>query len=118
VAKFSLRRYDTQATLGLYCSLAALLCLIVQAWFIFQHLNWDEWIVLYGPRRRIAILMACAATIGLAVIGAALGFNSAGQRRNEKGQLSWIGFFTGALVISLSIALFLLFWSRGESAMM
>lgn len=118
MAKFSLRRYDTQATVGMYCSLVALLCLAAQVFLIFQHLNPDEWIVFYGPTRRIAIFVATAATLGMAAIAAGLGFNSAGQRRNDKGQLSWIGFFIGALVFSLSIALFLFFHWRGESAML
>lgn len=118
VAKFSLRRYDTQATVGMYCALAALLCMVAQVILITQYLNTDDWIVLYGPTRRLLVLAATATTIGIAIIGAGLGFNSAGQRRNEKGRQSWIGFFASVLIMCLSFALFLFFWMRGESAVM
>jgi len=114
LARFSLRRYDTQATLAMWCSLAAVVPLLALVMFIFQHLSWDEWIVYYGPTRQIAILGATGVTLGLAAIGFGLGYNSAGQRRNDKPQRSWIGFFVGALVASLAIALFLFFWIRGE----
>ncbi len=116
MAKFSLRRYDSQALVSVLLSALAVVPLIAMAYFMIQNFEWEAQIVIYGPTRRIAIFGAAAAAIGLAVLGSGFGFNSAGQRRNDKGRYSWLGFFTGAAVISLTFGLLALFFIRGEAA--
>ncbi|GMU23085.1 MAG: hypothetical protein AMXMBFR13_31680 [Phycisphaerae bacterium] len=118
---FSLRRYDTQARFGMIVSLLSAGTLLVLAGLIFsadkrfQYFDASELTVHYGPTRRIAVLAAGGLTALLAALGFGFGLNSAGQRRNDKPLLSWIGFFVGAGVLCLSLVLLYFFIKRGES---
>jgi len=118
MAKFSLRRYDTQARLSIIIALASIVTMLGLVYCIFRKnmgVFFEEFVLYHGPNRKLAIYLATAITILLAVFGFGLGYNSAGQRRNDKQQLSWLGFFISAVVICLTIVLFLLFHWRAES---
>ncbi|UCD27533.1 MAG: hypothetical protein JSV03_10480 [Planctomycetota bacterium] len=115
MAKLSFRRYDTQARLSVVIALASVATMLILAFFVFRHINWPEFLIYYGKNRRPAIYMVTALTMLLAVIGFGLGYNSAGQRRNDKQQLSWLGFFISAGVMCLTLVLFFIFHLRGES---
>lgn len=117
MGKFSLRRFDTQARASVVLSLVSLLPLLAMVGFILtSNLDREQLLFYYGARRKIAILGSALMALLLAAGGFGFGLNSAGQRRNDKPQLSWIGFFTGALVLSLTCVLIFLFMSRGEQA--
>ena len=45
-----------------------------------------------------------------AFVGFVLGWNSAGQRRNDKPMRSWVGFFVGGGVVTLDVVLMLAFY--------
>jgi hypothetical protein len=53
-------------------------------------------------------------TMVLAASGFGFGLSSAGQRRNDKPQLSWTGFFIGAAILCLTVVLLFIFRVRGE----
>lgn len=118
MAKFSLRRFETQAQVSLLLSLASLATFGATAalmfWFLRRGLQAQEFIFYYGSRGRMAVLLAVLVTLMLAVSGFGFGLNSAGQRRNDKQQLSWIGFFIGAFVLTLTLVLAFVFVQRGE----
>jgi hypothetical protein len=114
VAKFSLSRHDTQARVCVVVSLASCVALAGLAFLVLHHLDRSEWIITYGKQRRMVVQMAAAFTLLLAAIGFGMGLNSAGQRRNDKPILSWIGFFVGAGVICFVGVLMFLFLTRGE----
>jgi hypothetical protein len=116
VAKFSLRRYDTQAKVSIYIAIASVVTLLGQAFLVLQNISTQDAVIYYGPTRRMAVLGATATTLFLAVLAFGFGFNSVGQRRNDKQALSWAGFFVGAGVFCLSIIVYYLFSSRGEAA--
>jgi hypothetical protein len=117
---FSLRRYDTQARVSVFVSLASLVSLLAMTVFVFtidkgfRLIDKSQFVINYGPMRRMLVLATGACTVLLAIIGFGLGLNSAGERRNDKPTLSWIGFFLGAAVLCLAVILFLLFKTRGE----
>ena len=111
---FSLRRYDTQARLGLWLSLLAAGGLVVMAAIIFRHFNPADRTVVYGPLRKILVLGSGMTTILLSVGGFGFGLNSAGQRRNDKPVLSWIAFFVGAAVCCLAVLLLFFFLKQGQ----
>lgn len=112
VPKFSLRRFDTQARVGLALAIMAACGLAVLVFGVFQHR--DGWTPYYGPTRRLAVLGLGMVTLLLAAGGFGLGFNSAGQRRNDKPRLSWLGFFLGATVMCLTLILLCYFILRGQ----
>lgn len=60
----------------------------------------------YLPSLAISLMVACVA----AGIGFLVGWNSAGQKRNTRSQLAWLGFFLCAGVITLSLCTGLLFY--------
>ena len=125
MAKFSLRRYDNQALVSVVISLASLVALLGLAFIVFRYTvfpegasSWKEYLnfdILYGKNRKMAIMAGTAMTLLLAAIGFGMGLNSAGQRRNDRQKSSWIGFFMGAVVLCLTIIVFLIFRERGES---
>lgn len=114
MAKFSLRRFDTQAQVSAIISLLSIVPLVVLAFFVLRYLDFKEMVLYYGPTRKTAIYAMAAVTLLLSATGFGFGLNSAGQRRNDKQQLSWIGFFTGAIVLSLTLVVLFLFRQRGE----
>jgi hypothetical protein len=123
LAKFSLRRFDTQARVGLWLSLLAALLLLAELVIVFNiHKGFEgvdakEWTIYHGRTRRTAVYAAVGLTLVFAVAGMGFGFNSAGERRNDRQNLSWAAFFIGATVISLAVILFMVFRLRGELAL-
>ena len=115
MARLSLRRYDHQALASLWVSIVSLLAICGLMFLILRNLSMEELIIYYGPQYRMAFLAGTAITILLSSLALGLGFNSVGQRRNDKQKFSWLGFFIGGGVLSLTIVLFLFFWMRGES---
>ncbi len=115
VAKFSLRRFDNQAQASVWLSLLSVAPLGMLAFAILRRLDRAELIFYYGSRGKMLVLLSAMATFMLAAAGFGFGLNSAGQKRNDKQQLSWIGFFTGALVLALTCVLVFVFLRRGEA---
>ena len=120
MAKFSLSRYDTQARVGLLIAVVALAGLLAQVAIVFnaprsfQGVDMEQLRIYYGPMRKWFVLGATAATVGVAIIAVGFGYNSAGQRRNDKPGMSWAAFFIGATTISLAVIVFMIFRFRGE----
>ena len=114
MAKFSLRRYDTQARVSLITSLASVVTLAGLLAAVIRRTNFAERVLYYGTRTQVAILAATVVTLMLSTIGFGMGLSSAGQRRNDKQKWSWIGFFVGAGVLCLTLIIFV-FYMQGES---
>lgn len=108
----SLRRYDVQAKLALVISCVAFLGVGGLIGLIFRNFHREMGIIVYGTKSMFApaVFLVTAATLLLGGIGAALGANSAGQRRNEHSKRSWAAFFIGAAAISLTIIVFFAFY--------
>jgi hypothetical protein len=115
VAKFSIRRFDNQAQMGAVLSLISIAPLAALIFFIARNMDRQEWIFYYGTPSRIAVLLSAMVSLLLSGMGFGFGLNSAGQRRNDKQQLSWVGFFTGAIVLALTFVMLSLFFLRGEA---
>ena len=67
---------------------------------------------LHGPdigpapaRTSVLFVSLCAGVVGLFI-----GLNSAGQRRNTRSQLSWLGFFLNAGIIALAVCAVVFFY--------
>lgn len=102
------RRYDVQARYSLIISVASIVPLAAATYATCQRYDPQLRAIQYANSGvfRPAFLACIAGACLLAVIGAALGFNSAGQRRNTEQRKSWTGFFIGTAALSLSIILF------------
>jgi hypothetical protein len=115
VVKFSLRRFEDQAKASVVLGVVACVSVVVQVIMVFRHIDTAQWVIMYGSTSRkylVMIMTVLSLLIGVAALG--LGFNSAGQRRNEKPKLSWLGFFMGAGVICLAVIGFVVWRTRSE----
>lgn len=115
MAKFSLRRYDTQARMSVIFGMLSALGILALGVLVFHNFDFSEMAIPYArPWRRQVVFLTAAVTLGIATTALGFGFNSAGQRRNERPRESWIGFFVGAGCICLALALLFLFHTRAE----
>jgi divalent metal cation (Fe/Co/Zn/Cd) transporter len=108
----SLRKLDVQATYSLVLSLASVAPFLAAAFALARNYEPDLRAFVYGAHGKFLIaFLACVGLSALiAAVGFVLGWNSAGQRRNEKSSRSWIGFYVGGLTLTLNIVLLIAFW--------
>ena len=112
MARASLRRFDVQAKVSLYVSCLAVLCMVALVVLLLRNFQSEMRVVVYGGGTLFApiVLGVTALALLLGAVGAAMGANSAGQRRNNLSKRSWAGFFLGCATVSATIILFAMFW--------
>jgi len=108
----SLRKYEVQARYSAalaVCSLAPCAFALLLVWKRFD-LTLGR--IVYGAQGRFVLAFAgCVlASLAASALGFVLGWNSAGQRRNEKSARSWAGFFIGGGVLTLDLILLIAFY--------
>lgn len=105
------RRFDVQARYSVIASVGSIVPLAAATFAILSRYNPELQAIQFGKTSMFkpAFLACIALACLLAVAGAGLGINSAGQRRNTEQRKSWIGFFIGAAALSLSIIVFAAF---------
>ncbi len=112
MAAMNLRRYDVQATYALVLSLASVAPFLVA--FALAATRFDPVLaqIRYGSEGKFVGAFAACVLISMApsALAFALGWNSAGQRRNDRQKRSWTGFFVGGLVLTLNFILLLAFY--------
>jgi amino acid transporter len=112
VGKLSIRRFDVQAKISLIVSVVAALGVVGLVMLIIRNYNSEMQVVLYSRKGMFApaVYLTTAITLLLAATGAAIGANSAGQKRNEFTRRSWLAFFIGIATISATIICFSVYW--------
>lgn len=108
----NLRRYDVQATYAFALSLlsvAPFLGALVLAATRFDPVLAQ---IRYGSQGRFVGAFAACVLVSMApsALAFVLGWNSAGQRRNDKQTRSWAGFFLGGFILTLNFILLLTFY--------
>lgn len=107
----SLRRYDVQATFAFVLGVISVAPLAVAVWLTLRNYQSELGQILYGSRSYLLVhhgsLVGAMVPSFLAIL---LGWNSAGQRRNEKQSSSWIGFFVGGTVLTVAIIVLIGFY--------
>lgn len=112
MAGSSLRRFDVQAKWSLAFSLVSVLTCLGLLWLLQRNWTPETHLITFrNPLFKVVYVGCSGVTVVLAVFGMALGFNSAGQRRNEKQRLSWIGFFVGTGVLAMALIFFVAFYA-------
>lgn len=108
--------YEKQALLSVVLAAAAATALIGQLALILRNFKPGDFEILYSSKGMgLPMIFGCTALAGaLGATGFYLGFNSAGQNRNKKQGLSWMGFFLNAAVLTLTLAAFIFFWFAKE----
>ena len=112
MASKSLRRYDVQAKVSLIVSILAVIGCVGLVMLLLRNYDSGLGAIVYGGGSLYApiILVGTAGTMLLSAIGLVLGFNSAGQRRNETQGRSWAGFFLGTAGLAGAIVCLAMFW--------
>lgn len=92
------------AGLAAFAAMAALYC-------VLKGFDWQVFMLTYNRKGPRLIFLGASLFVCLAagVIGFFVGFNSAGQRRNKKSRLSWIGFFANAALIAVALMVAIFF---------
>lgn len=112
MAAMNLRRYDVQATYATVLSLVSVVPFLGALVLAASRFDPQLAQIRYGSEGKFVVAFASCVLISMApsAIGFALGWNSAGQRRNDKQGRSWTGFFVGGLVLTLDLVLLLAFY--------
>ncbi len=112
MASKSLRRPDVQAKFSLILSILAGVGFVGMVVLFGLRYDAEFRAVTYGDKSLYApvFLLGAAGTMLLSAVGLILGFNSAGQRRNELQKLSWISFFLGTAVLAGAAICLAMFW--------
>lgn len=107
----SLRRFDVQANYACILSLASVVPCLGAAFFALRNYRHELGQIVFGTKGYfVPVFLGCLLlSIIPGTIGFVLGWNSAGQRRNDKPKLSWIGFFVGGGVLTVNLILLIAF---------
>ena len=100
----NLRRYDVQATYAMALALFSLLPLSGASYLLIRNYRSELGAITYRSEFFLPALLACLALAAVMSLFAILfGYNSAGQRRNEKPLRSWMGFLIGSLSLTVAV---------------
>lgn len=109
--RLDLHNYETQATLSVLMAVLAALAAGGAAAVIAMKFDWQDFILVYNRDGLLLLALGGALFVALAasVTGFCVGLNSAGQRRNARSRMSWMGFFVNAALIALTLMIAFLF---------
>lgn len=111
------RLYDTQAKFATILGVLGVVGACGLAYLVFKGFKADEMTIYYnadsglGKWRPWMVRAAAGGSILVGLLAGILGFNSLGQKRNSKQNLSWLGLLSGAISLSAGAVLFFA-WSK------
>ncbi len=106
----SLRRFDVQANYARVLAIIAVFPLIGSIFLVWRNYHPDVRQIIYAANSYALALLACiGSALLLGGVACILGWNSAGQRINEKQGRSWFGFFVGGAVVTSALILLIAF---------
>ncbi len=108
----NLRRYDVQAKYALVLAIVSIVPSLVALWISWRRFDADLGRIVYGSQGRFMLAFFGCVVIATApaALGFVMGWNSAGQRRNDQSRRSWIAFFVGGSVLTLNVVLMIAFF--------
>ena len=108
----NLRLDKTKATTSLVLGIIGLLGIMAMAVIVFKGFDGNDNVIRYHPKAgfsqyRPYIVFAATPTVCIfGFLAGVLGFQSLGQKRNDRQRHSWLGLISGALSISLALVMF------------
>ena len=107
-----IRRYDVQAGYSVVLSIASAIGLVGALYLSWTRYDGVLGQIVYGSQGRFVPAFLGCILISLlpGVVAFFLGWNSAGQRRNDKSTHSWVGFFQGGAVVTFDLVLLIAFY--------
>ena len=107
-----IRRYEIQAIWSIALAFVSLGPAAAGAWVVLRNYNDQLGRIVYGSGGRFLLVFSgcVVASMAVAFLGFVLGWNSAGQSRNDRSAASWAGFFLGGAALSANIILLLAFY--------
>ena len=100
------RLYDTQATTSLVTGVAGVIFCVMMALVVFHNLDKKAMVVVYNDRagigqyRQALVYLFGAVCMLIGVLSGVMGFNSMGQKRNNRQSHSWLGMTLGAICLA------------------
>jgi hypothetical protein len=107
-----LQKHETQSMLSVVIAVLGILLALAAAGIMLQRFDWADFALYHkaNSARFLAILGAGGTAFGLGVIGFFMGLNGAGQKRNKREGLAWLGFFLNAALITVALCVLIVFW--------
>ena len=107
-----LRRYDVQAKYAFGLAMVSIAPCLAALWLGWSRFKPDLGRIVYGSQGRfdVAIFGCVLLSMASAAVGFFMGWNSAGQRRNDQSARSWVAFFVGGGVLTLDLVVLIAFF--------
>ena len=118
------RLANTQASASLYIGILGLLSMAALVFVVFKGYDTEFKTIPYnasegiGRFRPYFVYGGTTASLVIGGVAGLLGFNSIGQKRNERQTLSWLGMAAGALTVSIAPVLFFAWRELSEAAIL
>lgn len=106
----SFKTYEVRALVSLIAGGLSLLASIALLGIVLFLFDAENRVIVSSVNRLLAIVGLTGVALGLGALGFLLGITTAGQKRNSKTNLSWLGFFGGAIGLTVAMSGFLFFW--------
>lgn len=100
------RLYDTQALFSAILGAIALAFVIAMLIVVSRNFDPHQKVIWFNPKSRYREPIIFAATGGailFGIISGSMGFNSLGQKRNNRQGMSWLGMALGAVSMVLAV---------------
>jgi len=109
--QLNLRDSQLQARLGLVSAIGSAAFTLILAFVVLENFNPSEKTIGYSPQslRWPAVLGLTGLSAFTGAVAFGLGFSSLGHKRNARQRESWLGLLVGALTVSLTIILYVVF---------
>ena len=114
MARFS-KDFTRQAKYGMILSIVSTLGAAILLVLIGRNLTLADWSIIYGNKTYgMVVYLVGMGTLATAIAGFWLSLGSWGEQRNERQRWSSIGFFVGAIAISLTAIMLVFFSFRAQ----
>ncbi len=106
-----LRRFDVQARYAAVLASASVIPCVGAAAVLVWKYDATLGQIVYGAAGKVVPVFLVCVLVSLlpASVSFLLGWNSVGQRQNDKPSRSWIGFFVGGAVVTMDVILMIAF---------